>query len=96
MTRDIELCSTQLPTLVENMEKQHKQLINKINTQTNIELNKLRKTQSTHHEVISTLQLLVLSLQNTTPSTPHCQQRVRKRVKQRTPNETLTQEDSEE
>jgi predicted nucleic acid-binding Zn-ribbon protein len=101
MRRDIDLYSTQVPTLMENMEKQQQQLIkyfrrqNKINAQTNNEIIKQRKTQSTHQEMIATLQALVLSIQNSTPSTPHSQQRIRKRIKQRTPNESLAQEDSD-
>jgi translation initiation factor 2B subunit (eIF-2B alpha/beta/delta family) len=101
MRRDIDRYSTQVPTLMENMEKQQQQLIkdfrrqNKINAQTNNEIIKLRKTQSTHQEMIATLQALVLSIQNSTPSTPHSRQRIRKRIKQSTPNESLAQEDSD-
>jgi hypothetical protein len=99
MSRDIELYSTQVPTLIENMEKQQQQLIfrrqNKINAQTNNEIIKLRKIQATHQGMIATLQALVLSIQNNTPSTPHSQQGISKRIKQRTPNESLAQEDSD-
>jgi hypothetical protein len=100
MARDIETSSSQLPTILENMEKQQKQLLkyfrkqNKINAQTNDELNKLRRTQATHQEMISTLHTLVLSLQNSTPSTTQSQQRIRKRIKPRPPNDISIREDS--
>jgi hypothetical protein len=102
MNRDIASSAEQLPTIVENMEKQQQQQLlkyfrrqNKINAQTNNELNKLRSVQATHQEMISTLQALVLSLQNHTPSTPQSQQRIRKRIKSRPTTDLSIREDSD-
>jgi hypothetical protein len=101
MSNDIASSSAQLPTILENMEKQHKQLLryfrkqNKINKQTNEEVNKIRKTQATHQKMIATLQELVLSLQNTDLSTPQSQQRLRKRIKPRPTNNLSIKEDSD-
>jgi hypothetical protein len=101
MARDIERNASQLPTITENMESQQKQLIkyfrrqNKINRQTDNELKKLRATQSTHETMITTLQAIVLQLQNSSPATPLSQQRVRKRPKPKNHTETSIQEDSE-
>jgi DNA repair exonuclease SbcCD ATPase subunit len=101
LARDIANCSTQLPTLTETMEQQQKQLIkyfrrqNKINAQTDNEIKKLRETQATHQTMITTLQAIVLSLQNSGPPTPMSQQRLRKRLKPRTQTETSILEDSD-
>jgi DNA repair exonuclease SbcCD ATPase subunit len=101
MTQDIARCSTQLPTITETMEEQQQQLIkyfrrqNKINAQHDKEIKKLRATQDTHQTMISTLQAIVLQLQNSSPSTPLSQQRVRKRLKPRIPAETSILEDSD-
>jgi hypothetical protein len=101
MTNDIASSAEQLPTIVENMEKQQHQLLkyfrrqNKINAQTNNELNKLRSIQATHQEMITTLQALVLSLQNHNPSTPQSQQRIRKRIKSRPTTDISIREDSD-
>jgi hypothetical protein len=101
MARDIANCSTQLPTITETMEEQQKQLIkyfrkqNKINAQHDKEIKKLRETQETHQTMISTLQAIVLQLQNSSPSTPLSQQRIQKRLKPRVPAETSILEDSD-
>jgi hypothetical protein len=101
LTQDIASCSHQLPTITETMEQQQKQLIkyfrrqNKINAQTDKEIKKLKETQATHQTMISTLQAIVLQLQNSSPPTPLSQQRVRKRIKSRIQNDTSIQEDSD-
>jgi hypothetical protein len=101
MIQDITQCAAKLPPIAETMEKQQKQLIkyfrrqNKINDQNDKELKKLRETQATHQTMITTLQAIVLQLQNSGPSTPLSQQRIRKRLKPRQPTETSIREDSD-
>jgi hypothetical protein len=101
MTRDIERTAAQLPSITENIESQQKQLIkyfrrqNRINSQTDKEMKKLRDTQKTHETMIATLQAIVLQIQNTAPPTPLSQQRVRKKQKPRNLNDTSLKEDSD-
>jgi DNA repair exonuclease SbcCD ATPase subunit len=101
LTEDVARCSSQLPTITETLEQQQQQLIkyfkrqNKINKQSDAEIKKLRATQESHQKMIATLQAIVLSLQSNRPSTPLSQQRIRKRLKPRTPNETSIREDSD-
>jgi transcriptional regulator len=101
LTADVAYCSSQLPPITETLEQQQQQLIkyfkrqNKINKQTDMEIKKIRATQESHQTMIATLQAIVLSLQSNGPSTPLSQQRICKRLKSRTPNETSIREDSD-
>jgi hypothetical protein len=67
---------------------------NKINRQVQDKLKRLRETQSHQQTMISTLQAVVLSIQNTAPTTPLSQIRHRKKQKSKTSETRRTQEEA--
>jgi hypothetical protein len=94
--------SNDLQSLSQNLDEQQNQLLkylrkqNKINDHNSNEINQLKQTQTNQQTMISTLQTLVLSLQNTAPRTPQSQQRIRKKRRPKTPDQQPKDSDSDE